>query len=169
MRNRPGRATIRAAAMLAAVGGLLFAAAAAPAAEEKPPPTAEITILAIHGTQEKEPHCDKALLPIKELLARVGGYNSFRLIRAETRDVPYGETHTRTLVEGYTLLVKPESLSADKIKLLWTLVVDEKDEKGETKRTIKKRTSFSIRRGAYLLDGSWKLKKGALLLATRAE
>lgn len=169
MRNGTGRARFAAAMAVAAGALLLLAPVALPAAEKESPSTAKITVLAIHATKEKEPHCDKPLLRIRKALSRLGDYNSFRLIKADTRQVPYGKTWERPLVEGYSLKIKPESMSADKIKLLWTLVRYEKDKEGKTQEKVKLRMPVSIRKGKYALHGSWKLKKGALLLATRAE
>jgi hypothetical protein len=169
MRNRPGRKAIRSAAFLAAVAGLLLAQTVLPAAEKQRESTAKITVLAIHATKEKKPHCDKPLLRIRKALSRLGDYNCFRLLKSDTREVPYGKTWERPLVEDYSLKIKPESMTADKIKLLWLLVRYEKDKDGEKKETPKKRIPYSVVKGKWLLDGSWKLKKGALLLATRAE
>jgi hypothetical protein len=155
-------------AVVAATMGLVFLAASATAAEPAAPPPVTVSILSIQATKEAEPSCDPALAPIKEALAR-SGYNTFRLLKRDSRPASAGHPVECAMAETYALRVEAERADKDNLKMCITWTRTEKDKDGNTKTTVIQRIPLTIRNGKYFLSGGWKLKNGALLGAVAGE
>ena len=159
----------RGAAVAGAVGLALLAAAPARAAEPAATPPVTVSILSVQATKEAEPSCDPALEPIRRALARSGDYNSFRLLKRESRPASAGHAVECAMAETYALRVEAERADKDNVKMCITWVRHEKDKDGTPKTTVLQRIPLTIRNGKYFLSGGWKLEKGAVLGAVAGE
>jgi hypothetical protein len=158
----------RRAAAGAALGLVLALGAAAPAAQSEKPAPVTVSILSVRATKEAEPSCDPALEPIRTALAR-SGYNTFRLLKRESRAVQPDQSVECAMAENYALHVKAERADKDNVKMCITWVRHEKDQEGKPKAVVLQRIPLTIRNGKHFLSGGWKLEKGAVLGAVAGQ
>lgn len=160
------RKTLMASVVSALLLGAIVWSDVASAAPVPPPgpgtAAASVKVLAIRATKEDKDYMDPALATLAEELRRTaGGFNAFRLLMQAPRTIPFGETQSITLVEGYEVRVKPIQASDDTIELAISVGRGEAGKGGLS-------TTLRIRKGKYMLLAGWKLKEGNLLVAVSA-
>ena len=156
------RKVVVAAGALTVLAGWAVAACAAEA------PPVRIKVLGIRATNEESPHVDAELEPLKNSLAR-SGYNSFRVVAKQQRDVPGGATAEFPLVEGYALRVEPGETDAKNVTLTLVWIRYEQDAQGRRVARVLQRMPMTIRKGKFFVSGGWQLKEGVLIAAMSAE
>ena len=156
------RWVVLAAGVAAALAGWAGVAAAA---DNGP---VQVKVLGIRATNEEKPHVDAELEPIRDSLAR-SGYNSFRVVAKEQRDVEEGVAAEFTLIEDYALRVEASAADEESVTLTLTWVRYETDAKGRRVARVLQRMPMTLRRGKFFVSGGWQLKEGALIAAMSAE
>ncbi|HUS44801.1 MAG TPA: hypothetical protein VM219_02040 [Phycisphaerae bacterium] len=149
---------LRAALALGVVGWI----AAAPTAADNADTRTTIRLLAIHATNEDEPHIDPELEPLKAALERFG-YNSFRLKVNRRRRVEEGKSWEHPLMEDYAIRMEPRDVSEKRVTLHIMWLRYEKGEKGERVARVLSDQVVTLAKGRYAIMGGWRLSEGAIV------
>jgi hypothetical protein len=167
-------------AVPSAMGAAYVPSAPAPPAAPTPPatppqpsptPTARpaplpqpvtVTMLGIQATTEAVATVDPELASILSELKSTK-FNSFRRVAHDTEVTLVGGAVELPMIEGYTLRVQPEKITAEHVTMVLTWLQADRDDAGRPRTRSLASVKMQITRGKYLLWGQWRLKDGVLL------
>lgn len=137
------------------VAALLLIGLAAPTLAQNKKPDYNVTVWAIRATKSNK-DVSKELKPIIKDLRKNYKYTGFKLERKATKKVSEGAALSTGLIGEYSAKVTPTKRDGDRVT--FTIEVTKKQGKS-TKRLM--RTSVTIDRGRFQLQGGWKIKTGS--------
>lgn len=139
--------------LLAALAVVLTALSADVAVAQEKKPTYDVTIWGIRATKSNN-KISPELKPIADQLKRQFKYTGFKLEKKATkRSVDEGSAFATNLIAGFNAKVTPVERKDNRIKL--KIEVTERKDKREKPRM---RTTVTIDRGRFQLQGGWKIE-----------